>query len=249
MYLKNISFLSGKSYVRWLLLVFAVLALSNISCKKKIESQITDISEETVKEEVNIVNIDATDEACREMNDPGITIWEKKNPPRITIEVTTDPQKKVLTLAYSVKNTTGEPIYLFYCDPPFIRLTSEQQILFMSLMPAVSRWGYARQYVPPVVRLEINQGINRKVCYSIPLFDTYPYLGGPASIPLPINDEMSREARMYIGYFPVKDMKRELLPAENIFRNGFRRQLLVKSNIIRFSVHVRRPRGWGVIKK
>lgn len=278
MYLKNNLSCLLKSYLLRFLLIFIGLTLCNISCQKTTESQIRNVAAETVKEEeADMGNPDNAKEDFTYPDIPNYAVWEKKNPPRITIEVMTDMKKKLLTLTYSVKNTTGEAIWLFIDDPPLICLAPEQRLAFMNMIPIIPTRVYTNyQYYPPIVRLETNQIITRKASYDLPLYDKHPY-GGSRDMFFPIKkgaigtevgtdtkerikntisleeqtrkrrsmikEDVSREALMYIGYFPEKDIKKGLRPGgnidENIAFNGFRRQLLVRSNTIRLIIPVR----------
>lgn len=267
MYFENNPF---RSYLIWFLLIFTVLILFGVSCHKNTEFQIQHISKADAKEEAGMGDSDSAKEDFTYPNNPSYAIWEKKNPPRITIEAMTDQQKKVLTLTYSVKNTTGEPICLFHYDTPFICLATEQRVAFMNMIPFASVWGSFMPHYPPIVRLETGQTLMGKASYALPLYNNHPYPFGCMNLFMPINKEtlraevrqdvsdkrtdkksieetlrslrgtakidVSREAVMYIGYFPEKDLKNGFRPGEKNL--GFRRQFLAKSRTITIGVPV-----------
>lgn len=183
-----------------------------------------------------------------------LSIFLKKNLPRVEIEVKTGSDQKILDLSYSFKNTTGEPIFVFYSNPPFVRIGLNCQIEFMSLMPILTPWmRVIAPHIPRVLRLDVNQLNTGKACYKLPLIDSHPYPAGPImTVPIPIEEEKSAQVQMTIGYFPESDGNR-LFDSVNLCEKvpgyyDLKRQFLVSSKPIMLSVRVLRPL-WGEINE
>lgn len=141
------------------------------------------------------------------MADSILARWEQKNPPRVEFDVATDAKGNVLQARFSVKNTTGVPIYVFKPEPPYVRIEPGGRVGFLALMPELTP--YTRPImpvVPKVVKLDRDQTLEWKVDYVLPLRDTHPYAPGALPAKPPIQkDELSKVLLFVVGYFPEAD--------------------------------------------
>jgi hypothetical protein len=177
-----------------------------------------------------------------------LSIWEMVRPPRITFRVALDADAKVLRLKYSVTNATGEPIFVFWSNPPFVRITAEGLVTFMSLMPKLTPWSFPiAPRIPPVRRLEVGEAVEGEATYELPLRDTHPYPAGPLTeASRQMVEGVSRVLDFTLGYYPEQDGNTLWDGAEPGTKvpsyYDLKRQFLAGATPLRLAVPIRRPK-------
>jgi hypothetical protein len=176
-----------------------------------------------------------------------LSLWETVRPPRVTFRVSLDEGAKVLRLHYAVANETGEPIFVFWSTPPFVRITSEGLVTFLSLMPELTPWSFPiAPKIPPVRRLEVGEAVEGEATYQLPLLDTHPYPAGPLTEASPqMAEGVSRVLAFTLGYYPEQDgntLWDGVEPGTKVpSYYDLKRQFLAGAAPLRLPVPIRRP--------
>ncbi len=181
------------------------------------------------------------------MSDSHLAIWEKTNPPSISISGKLEQDGKILHLACVIKNTQSRPIYVFREENPLIRLDSGGKVNVISMMLEIPPWMFVvAPHIPPVTRLAVNQEIKIEASYHLPLQETHPYPPFPDFVrPVTSKDEVATQFQFVLGFFPEDDKNAlfdgvqsgEQVPSYY----ELKRQFLAISQPVAISVPVRRP--------